>query len=263
MKKQISVLLVVLLLLFTALPASAETTAKPIPFSGWSQEEEGTSWPRWIENSEQIAPYFGQAYLCQTKNDLTALLQTNPEYGDGYDEAFFAEKSLLLLEVYGPQLNDKWYVKNLAQDGTALIAEVVFEGSPMGPDAIYSKTLCVELNEKPVDMQTLVVNITYEGVLPRDPATVEFYYEPAATEPVVEPTYGDVDGDGTISAADALLILKAVVGKAELTETQQAAADFSFVFYEEAEHKVDTADALLILQKVTYSGPFKHVPPIF
>ena len=71
MKKQISVLLVVLLLLFTALPASAETTAKPIPFSGWSQEEEGTSWPRWIENSEQIAPYFGQAYLCQTKNDLT------------------------------------------------------------------------------------------------------------------------------------------------------------------------------------------------
>ena len=263
MKKQISVLLVVLLLLLAALPASAETTAKSIPFSGWSQEEEGTSWPHWIENSEQIARYFGQAYLCQTKNDLTALFQNYPEYGDGYDEAFFAEKSLLLLEVYGPQLNDKWYVKNLTQDGTALIADVVFEDSFMGPDAIYSSTLCVELNEKPVDVQSIFVNITYESVLPRDPATVEFYYEPAATEPVVEPTYGDVDGNGIIEAADALMVLRYVVGKAELTETQQAAADFSFWVYEEAEHKVDTADALLILQKVTYSGPFKHVLPIF
>lgn len=262
MKKQISALLVVLLLLITALPVSADTTAKPIPFSGWAQGEEGAYWSDWIADSKQIVCYFGQAYLCQTKNDLNALLQTAPEQGDDYDESFFAEKSLLLLEVFGPQLNDKWYVKNLTQEGTALIADVVFEDSFMGPDAIYSYTLCVELNEKPVDVQTLVVNVTYEGGVPRDPATVEFYYEPAATEPVVEPKYGDVDGDGQIAAADALLVLKSVVGKVALTEAQQAAADFTFVVYEEAEHKVDTADALLILQKVTYSGPFKHVPPV-
>ena len=85
---------------------------------------------------------------------------------------------------------------------------------------------------------------------------------PAVAQTAEQPTYGDVDGDGKIEAADALLVLRYVVGKAELTEAQQAAADFTFVFYEEAEHKVDTADALLILKKVTCSGPFKMIPPI-
>ena len=85
---------------------------------------------------------------------------------------------------------------------------------------------------------------------------------PAAAQTAEQPTYGDVNGNDKIEAADALLVLRYVVGKAELTEAQQIAADISFMFYEEAEHKVDTADALLILQYVTYSGPFKHVPPI-
>jgi hypothetical protein len=55
---------------------------------------------------------------------------------------------------------------------------------------------------------------------------------------------GDLDGDGSVSAADALLILKAVVGKTQLTETQQAAAKTS------ADDTIGAEDALCILQKV-------------
>lgn len=56
--------------------------------------------------------------------------------------------------------------------------------------------------------------------------------------------YGDVDGNGAVEAADALLTLKAVVKLETLTELQ---ADYADV---DGNDSVEAADALLILQKV-------------
>ncbi len=54
--------------------------------------------------------------------------------------------------------------------------------------------------------------------------------------------YGDLDGDEEINAKDALLVLKAAVGKIELTEDQSTAADVT------ADGEVDARDALDILK---------------
>ena len=62
----------------------------------------------------------------------------------------------------------------------------------------------------------------------------------------VTPTvlYGDVDGDTKVTAADALEVLKSVVGKVTLTEAQFTAADT------DGNGKADATDALNILKKV-------------
>ncbi len=68
----------------------------------------------------------------------------------------------------------------------------------------------------------------------------------AALEAIVAPEYklGDIDGDGKISAADALEVLKSVVGKITLTDTQKLAGDV------DKDGDVDATDALEILKEV-------------
>ncbi|MBR4868951.1 MAG: dockerin type I repeat-containing protein, partial [Clostridia bacterium] len=66
----------------------------------------------------------------------------------------------------------------------------------------------------------------------------------AALEAISGVIYGDVDGNGVVAAADALEILKSVVGKISLTDTQVLAADV------DGNKVVAAADALMILQKV-------------
>ena len=61
---------------------------------------------------------------------------------------------------------------------------------------------------------------------------------------IISTIYGDVDGDGNVSAADALEVLKSVVGKVTLTDSQILAADV------DGSGNVDAADALDILKKV-------------
>ncbi|MBR4869058.1 MAG: dockerin type I repeat-containing protein, partial [Clostridia bacterium] len=56
--------------------------------------------------------------------------------------------------------------------------------------------------------------------------------------------YGDVDGDGRVSAADALEVLKAVVGNVTLTEEQTVLADV------DGDERISAVDALEILKKV-------------
>ncbi len=56
--------------------------------------------------------------------------------------------------------------------------------------------------------------------------------------------YGDVDGDGQIKAADALMILKQIVGKVTLTDTQITAGDV------DGDGQIKAADALLVLKKI-------------
>ncbi|MBR4868063.1 MAG: hypothetical protein IKU10_02810, partial [Clostridia bacterium] len=59
-----------------------------------------------------------------------------------------------------------------------------------------------------------------------------------------KPLYGDPDGDKGISAADALMILKQVVGKENMTDEQKELADV------DDDDNIAAADALMILQFV-------------
>ncbi len=65
-----------------------------------------------------------------------------------------------------------------------------------------------------------------------------------AAEKVLKVKIGDVDGDGKVTAADALEVLKSVVGKVTLNDIQFIAADT------DGNDKADAADALNILKIV-------------
>ena len=86
---------------------------------------------------------------------------------------------------------------------------------------------------------------------------------PAAANETEHPIrWGDVDLNGRIDAADALLVLKYAVGKIDLTPEQVAVADCSYNFYQTEDHKgIDVRDALLILQYSASTGPFKCTFP--
>ncbi|MBR4868751.1 MAG: hypothetical protein IKU10_06305, partial [Clostridia bacterium] len=84
---------------------------------------------------------------------------------------------------------------------------------------------------KLADLQAAEKAMEDEIVIPEAPADV-----------VID--YGDVDGDGMITATDALEILKSVVGKVQFTAEQAAAADT------DANGAADAADALNVLKKV-------------
>ncbi len=71
-------------------------------------------------------------------------------------------------------------------------------------------------------------------------------------KPAFEGTYGEVNGDEKINSADALEILKSVVGKVDLNEMQIEAADVN------DDGKVGADDALMILQYVV--GKLQYFP---
>lgn len=79
-----------------------------------------------------------------------------------------------------------------------------------------------------------------------EPSDVPSQPEPAdssvASSPAEELTLGDLNADTVINAADALLVLKAAVGKITLTQEQMAIADMN------RDGKIDAADALRILK---------------
>lgn len=91
-----------------------------------------------------------------------------------------------------------------------------------------------------VDEAGDVLEIAYGYGLFEQTVTVTGASEPA---PTVRP--GDVDANGQITAADALLVLQAATGKITLTEVQHAAADVN------GDTNVTAADALLVLQYAT------------
>ncbi len=97
----------------------------------------------------------------------------------------------------------------------------------------------------------VAVRVAYDALTDDQKALVTNLNELIAAEAVIaelehlsEIKYGDIDGDKKITAADALEVLKSVVGKVILTESQVVATDV------DGSGKADAADALLILKKV-------------
>lgn len=91
-----------------------------------------------------------------------------------------------------------------------------------------------------VDNAGDVLEVAYGYGLFEQMVTVTATGEPAPTV-----TLGDVNEDGQITAADALLVLQAATGKINLNQTQQTAADV------DADGSVVSLDALLTLQYAT------------
>ncbi len=72
-----------------------------------------------------------------------------------------------------------------------------------------------------------------------------------------EPELGDVNGDGQITAMDALLALQAATGKLNLTDEQKAAANVN------GDEAVTAEDALVLLQYATQKiSELPHVEPV-
>ncbi len=113
-------------------------------------------------------------------------------------------------------------------------------------EALVTPTDFTEEQTKPIqDAQKAFNELTdaqkeYVGQSNKDKlnALLELIY----AEPVPEYTLGDVNNDGKIDAKDALEVLKFAVGKTELTETQQLAAEVT------GDGKIDAKDALEILK---------------
>ncbi len=79
---------------------------------------------------------------------------------------------------------------------------------------------------------------------PENPDDPDDPDDPGNLEPSEKVLYGDVDEDTKIGATDALWVLQSVVGKRQLTEKQQTAAEVS------ADQKITAEDALWILKYV-------------
>ena len=73
---------------------------------------------------------------------------------------------------------------------------------------------------------------------------------PVTEDPVEH--YGDINQDDAVNAADALLALKAAVGKEALIDAQSLSANVN------GDARIDAADALLILQRAV--GKISHFP---
>ncbi|MCL2488519.1 MAG: dockerin type I repeat-containing protein, partial [Oscillospiraceae bacterium] len=71
--------------------------------------------------------------------------------------------------------------------------------------------------------------------------------------PVLQPTYGDINGDGVVGIADARLVLQHLVGKYVIPEEKLPYAKVS------GGAEVTIADARLILQRIV--GKIGKFPP--
>ena len=154
--------------------------------------------------------------------------------------------------------NRKGYVTKLQklEAAEAKIAELKAQAEQEAADKAAAKVvddLIAALNVQSLDDKPAVVAArdAYDALTDAQKAYVTNLDKLTAAEEKIAQLeqaaaiiYGDVDGDGKVTATDALEVLKSVVGKVTLDETQFAAADT------DGNGKADAADALNILKKV-------------
>ncbi len=154
-------------------------------------------------------------------------------------------------------LLDQVYVCNA--DQAAVAAKELLDERQAAADKVAAKTVVDQINA--LDVQSLddepavvAAREAYDALTDSQKGYVtnlvkleQAEAKIAELEEVVPPVtilYGDVDGNGKVEAADALEVLKSVVGKVTLTDDQSTAADT------DGNDKADAADALNILKKV-------------
>ncbi len=114
--------------------------------------------------------------------------------------------------------------------------KAVADPTKKGTQTVYWQFNGWYYNDKKIDLATFV--------MPGSDVELVAEWTKVFVDPPADIIYGDVDGDGKVTAADALEVLKSVVGKVTLTDIQMTVADT------DGNGKADAADALNILKKV-------------
>ncbi|MBR4867879.1 MAG: dockerin type I repeat-containing protein, partial [Clostridia bacterium] len=172
-----------------------------------------------------------------------------------FDDAVNAFPKTNVDETYMTQLGElNFAYQELPDQAKALVTKL--NDLALAAEAVYMATALADHPDDPAkaklsneQWETLQENLSnlYSGgsfamLSEENQAKFNAYVSFDYTAHVV--VYGDVDGDGKISAADALEVLKAVVGNVTLTEEQTIVADV------DGDNRISAADALDILKKV-------------
>ncbi len=160
----------------------------------------------------------------------------------------FSEDGKEVQVEYYSTIKQKWYLPSNQFSLTLDTVEEEVAAAKVVTDQINALNV-QSLNDKPA---VVAARAAYDGLTDtqKDLVTnlaklVDAEAKIAELEnPAPAITYGDVDGDGKVTAADALEVLKSVVGKVTLTDEQLVKADT------DGNGKADATDALNILKKV-------------
>lgn len=169
----------------------------------------------------------GATLIPQTE-DETAI----PVGKDGNTEGYYANAVRMGVKATGLQSGKQYLLLVLSGEGAPTEGNIAYiDQAAAGADGSIS------FNAYPSALTTGTYRVYIVG------GSRAFSAGPAATFQVDQKyTLGDVDNNGKIDSADALLVLQHAVDQITLTETQQLAANVV------KDANIDSADALKILQ---------------
>lgn len=168
------------------------------------------------------------ATLTPQTEDETAI----PVGKDGNTEGYYANAVRMGVEATGLEKGKQYLLLVLSGEGAPTEGNIAYiDQAAAGADGSIS------FNAYPSALTTGTYRVYIVG------GSRAFSAGPAATFQVDQKyTLGDVDNNGKIDSADALLVLQHAVDQITLTETQQLAANVV------KDANIDSADALKILQ---------------
>lgn len=168
------------------------------------------------------------ATLTPQTEDKTAI----PVGKDGNTEGYYANAVRMGVEATGLEKGKQYLLLVLSGEGAPTEGNIAYiDQAAAGADGSIS------FNAYPSALTTGTYRVYIVG------GSRAFSAGPAATFQVDQKyTLGDVDNNGKIDSADALLVLQHAVDQITLTETQQLAANVV------KDANIDSADALKILQ---------------
>lgn len=182
-------------------------------------------------------PVKGGIYDLKPGQNVTLTPQTEDETAipvgkDGNTEGYYANAVRMGVEATGLESGKQYLLLVLSGEGAPTEGNIAYiDQAAAGADGSIS------FNAYPSALTTGTYRVYIVG------GSRAFSAGPAATFQVDQKyTLGDVDNNGKIDSADALLVLQHAVDQITLTETQQLAANVV------KDANIDSADALKILQ---------------
>ncbi|MBQ6818587.1 MAG: dockerin type I repeat-containing protein [Clostridia bacterium] len=238
-KRILSVILITALATAACVTVCADGGTRTVDFTPLERE----SLQDYIWNYAPTYSNKDSVYLCNTRTELLEALKhihLPSYYADTYDDSYFETKSLLLFKGHGSHTGCSWSVADMTVADRTLNLSLQMDDAGAGGDLVFYRIYQVQINEKITDIDAIHVETTYNYSY-KDPAVIR--YDLAYPQsPFL--AYGDADGNQSVEAEDALLILQTVVGKATLSEAQATAAEV------DDDHEITAKDALMVLQKI-------------